>query len=115
MQLKRKRAWRDYKAKKYSLIDRELPDSDQRYDYNVEYVRSEPFSLRIRGHDERDTSPTEYWYTMTFTPREMKILLSRYIRTQKIPGIEKKLWGMLLDLWEKRLERLDRERSTSEQ
>ena len=89
------------------MVDREMPDSDGSYLSRVVYLEA-PFSLCILGHDNREQSHTEYWYTMTFTPREMKILLSRYLRTERMPGIEKKLWVMLLDLWEKRLKRRGR-------
>lgn len=111
MQLSRKRYERDANADVYQLADRDLSDPDQRYYTVVEYSPSGLFSLRIVGDDGRVESRGHYWYNITFTPREIKILLSRYLRTEKMPDIEKKLWEVLLDLWEKRLKKLDRKRS----
>ncbi len=111
MRLSRKRAGRDiHNAKEYSLVKEELPD-DPGYSPYIEHSSSDPFSLRIRGFDTREDAFSSYWYRITFTPREMKGLLSRYIRMEKIPDVEKKLWEVLLILWERRLKRLDRKQA----
>lgn len=107
MKLSRERAGRDASgAKEYRLIDSPLRDpSDYYYPYQVPYSSSDPFSLRVIGFDERDEANTSYSYSMTFTQREMKILLSRYLDIGNVPANEKKLLEVLLDLWEKRLKR----------
>ena len=104
-----------------SLADEELPD---RTSGSVEYSYTKAFSLRIRGTDggkgsiRKDGSlslPSEYWYEITLTPRDVKMLLSKSLEnphyTEKMPDSEKKLWEVLLDLWEKRLKRQGRKRS----
>ncbi len=105
MKLSRTRAGRNvWNAKPYGLVDSELPDPS-RLQYKVMYSSSDPFSLEIKGFDERDNADTRYWYEMTFTQREMQILLSRYLDMDNVPGNERKMWEVLLDLWGKRLKR----------
>ena len=59
----------------------------------------------------RPVDGSTHWYQLTLTPREMKILLSRYLERGEMPDNERNLWEVLLDLWEKRLKRRDRKRA----
>ena len=81
MRLTRKRYEKNSNAEDWSLVARDWSDPNAHNAYFLEA----PFSLRILGHDEREHYRTHYWYTMTFTPREMKRLLSQYIRQEKMP------------------------------
>ena len=113
MRLTRKRAGRNvWNATPYGLVNSELPDPS-RHQYKVLYSSSDPFSLEIEGFDGRDNADSRYWYEMTFTQREMQILLSRYLDMDNVPGNERRMWRVLLDLWEKRLKRRDRKKRIS--
>ena len=65
-------------------------------------TREKEFFLGIRA---RPVNGSTHWYQLTLTPRDMKILLSRYLEEGEMPDNERNLWEVLLDLWGKRLER----------
>ena len=60
------------------------------------------FFLGIRA---RPVNGSTHWYQLHLTPRDMKILLSRYLGRGKMPDVERKLWEVLLYLWERRLKK----------
>ena len=92
-----------------SLVSRELSPNDDDY---VQYDRLNPLSLRILGDYGRvDSFVLNYWYRISFTPRELKILLSKYLSKGNLSNLEKKLWEIVFDLWESRLKKIDRKRS----
>lgn len=97
------------------LADKELPEDSSlsgMRDCSFGFDGRE-FILGIRGSDGDNT----YWYALTLTPREVRVLLSKsledayYQRDEEMPDAEKELWGTIFDLWEKRLKKLARKRS----
>lgn len=68
------------------------------------------FFLGMCGIPDVDRANTTHWYTLTLTPREMRVLLSRSLwRNKEIPNAEQALWETFFELWEKRVEAKDEE------
>lgn len=62
------------------------------------------FSLEIRGYDGDR-------YTLTLSPKEVRILLSRSLKdvwlkgeSEQMPDTERALWKTLFEMWEKRID-----------
>ena len=117
MRLSRRGYYQNTNHEPRKLADKDL--SDREFGIVQYSFGGREFTLGIRGGDGIENSQSTYWYEITLTLKEMRILLSRSLSSpywhfpggQEISGAERELWGTLFDLWEKRLKKLARKRS----